>query len=95
MITADYGTLLSQAGRTAEKYMDDAIDAIDKAFGEGYAKKHPDLVGAFMQTAAADFSAACVAIAIQEHAGRLSEQIFSVADELMERLDLPPRQVYS
>ena len=52
--------LMRQAGTTALEYMIYAIDAIDECFGEGYAKKHPELVGAFMRTCAADFHTAVV-----------------------------------
>ena len=45
-------TSMRQARYTAEKYMIAAIKSIDKTFGEGYAKKNPLLVAAFMQTAA-------------------------------------------
>ena len=51
-------SLLSrQAGSTACDYMRDAVRAIDGEFGEGFAKAHPSLVGAYMQTAALDFAA--------------------------------------
>lgn len=94
MITADYSTLMRQAGMTAAVYMSDAIDEIDRAFGKGYAKGHPELVGAFMQTAASDYHAACLAVAIQEHTSMLQNKIYETASELMDRLGLPPRPTY-
>ncbi|KGK24271.1 hypothetical protein [Pseudomonas plecoglossicida] len=84
MITADYGTLMRQAGMTATDYMIDAVDAIDRQFGEGYAKKHPELVGAFIQTAAADFNAACLSVAIQEFAASLSSKLYDIVGEMKE-----------
>ncbi|EPE8065138.1 hypothetical protein ACS8RG_004039 [Escherichia coli] len=33
-----------------------AIRTIDRHVGEGYAKEHPDLISAFMTTAAANFA---------------------------------------
>lgn len=36
----------------ATDYLDAAVNAIDKKLGDGYAKKSPELVGAFMQAAA-------------------------------------------
>ena len=48
-------TLMNQAGPTAAVYLRAAVDAIDEKFGEGYAAKHPELVGAFMQVCAQDF----------------------------------------
>lgn len=46
---------MEQAVTTAAYYMDGAIRHIDEKFGKGYAAKHPELVGAFMQACAADF----------------------------------------
>lgn len=43
-------TLFRQASTTAHTYFHEAIEYIDKAFGEGYAEAHPELVGAFMQS---------------------------------------------
>jgi len=53
----DAGFLMKQAADTAGTYMARAKAAIDESFGEGYAAAHPELVGAFMQAAAADFQA--------------------------------------
>ena len=47
--------LMRQAAATAAEYLDAAIREIDAALGMGYAAKHPELVAAFMQTAASDF----------------------------------------
>jgi hypothetical protein len=44
--------LSRHAAMTASKYLLSAIDHIDRKFGEGYAKEHPELIGAFMQAAA-------------------------------------------
>ena len=54
-IEADAYELMKQASDTAHNYMLAAKNAIDSQFGEGYAANHPELVGAFMQTAAKDF----------------------------------------
>ena len=56
-ITASFDTLLSQASDTASIYMGRAIYEIDLLFGDGYAENHPELVAAFMQTAALDYHA--------------------------------------
>lgn len=52
----DAQTLMIQAMETAETYLDHAIIDIDKRLGQGYAKAHPELVAAYMQTAAIDFA---------------------------------------
>jgi len=46
---------MSQASINALEYMGDSIKYIDRLFGEGYAKQHPELVGAFIQTCALDY----------------------------------------
>ncbi len=46
---------ISQASINALEYMEDSIKYIDRLFGEGYAKQHPELVGAFIQTCALDY----------------------------------------
>ena len=67
MITADADTLMRQAAMTADEYLRKAISAIDEAFDErGYAKKHPELIAAFMQTCAMDFGAAILAKELAE-----------------------------
>jgi hypothetical protein len=55
-ITADTHTLMQQASMTADDYMGQAISRIDRHLGDGYAAKHPELIGAFIQTAALDFA---------------------------------------
>ena len=64
-ITAGNETLLRQAPMTAHDYMMKAISDIDELLGEGYAKKHPELIGAYMQTAAIDYGSAIIARAIE------------------------------
>jgi hypothetical protein len=49
-------TLLRQAPMTAHDYMMHAISDIDELLGKGYAAKHPELIAAYMQTAAIDFA---------------------------------------
>jgi hypothetical protein len=47
---------MDQAVSTASHYFLDAVKAIDSKFGDGYAKSHPELIGAFMNAAAADYA---------------------------------------
>ena len=51
-------TLMRQAGYTSEEWMRQAVKSIDSQFDEGYAKKNPALVGAFIQGAGLDQIAA-------------------------------------
>jgi hypothetical protein len=41
-----------EAGITAQKNLVDGVVAIDKFFGQGFAREHPVLIGAFMQATA-------------------------------------------
>jgi hypothetical protein len=52
----DAGYAVKQAGMTAADYLGYAIEYIDRAFGDGYAKKNPALVGVFMTVCARDFA---------------------------------------
>ncbi len=64
--SASFDELLRQAPMTAGDYMRNAIDSIDSRFGDGFSAKHPELVGAFMQTAAQDYHTAIIAQQIRE-----------------------------
>lgn len=46
--------LEEQAARTASFWLSKAVKEIDGTFGEGYAEKHPELIGHFLQAAALD-----------------------------------------
>jgi hypothetical protein len=70
-IEADSETLLRQASMTASEYLDRAVESIDTLLGAGYAKQHPELIGAFMQAAAIDLGTAVIAGAIEEVAESL------------------------
>lgn len=60
-ITGSFDSLLRQAWETAGDYLEHGIRQIDGALGKGYAKDHPELIAAFMQTAAIDFASATIA----------------------------------
>lgn len=57
-VSADFDTLMHQAGMTAGVWLDAAIKAIDRIHGEGYAKKNPGLVSAFISASASDYGRA-------------------------------------
>src|SRR6516162_4954672 len=57
-VEAGTSTLMRQAQMTAHDYMAQARHDIDEVFGERYAISHPELIAAYMQTAALDFGAA-------------------------------------
>ncbi len=62
--TAD--SAMRQAVMTADEYLCGAIERIDARLGKGYAALHPDLIAAFMRTAAQDFHTALVKVAAQD-----------------------------
>jgi hypothetical protein len=43
-ITASNGTIMRQAQATADIYMRAAVKDIDEEFGEGFARKNPELI---------------------------------------------------
>jgi hypothetical protein len=45
---------MDQAGPTVGHWLSQSVEQIDATFGEGYAKKNPALVAAFVQAAAID-----------------------------------------
>jgi hypothetical protein len=65
-IEAGNDTLMRQAQMTAHTYMAQAVRDIDEIMGGGYAKNHPELIAAYMQTSAMDLGASVVARAIQQ-----------------------------
>ncbi len=75
-ITAAFDTLMEQGWRTASDYMSEAVERIDKEFGEGYAREHPELVGQFMQTCAIDEGSAVIA-----------QQVTSAIDHLWQAIE--------
>jgi hypothetical protein len=75
MITADGKTLMRQASMTAREYLEQAIERIDRMLGEGFAKKHPELIGAFMQAAAVDLGSAIIAKTLQDGLERLADML--------------------
>ena len=75
MIDADYTTLLRQAYMTAHDYMLHAVADIDERLGKGYAKEHPELIAAYMWTAAADFGCASIAKEFGEAISNLAETL--------------------
>lgn len=53
-VTATWAKLMEDGASAAKYYMSCAVTEIDEMFGKGYAAAHPELVGAFMRTAATE-----------------------------------------
>lgn len=83
-ITADFDQLMEQAPETVELYMFAAVAKIDKVFGAGYAKQHPELVGAFIQAAAIDYKASSDGKVIGEALNDIAESLNSVSAAISE-----------
>lgn len=82
-VTADPLTLIKQASSTVEYYVRDGADFLDRTFGEGYSKKNPVLLGAFITAAAMDFQTSMHT----QSADLLSETIANVAEAVSVRDD--------
>ena len=52
-----------------------AREEIDRMFGNGHARQHPEVVVAVMQTAASDWAASRLAVAIERVAAALVEPV--------------------
>jgi hypothetical protein len=75
-VTADDATLMAQASMTVQNYLDEAITRIDATYNTtGYAKAHPELVGAFIQACARDYHTACLLGGLQDAAAHLGETL--------------------
>lgn len=81
-IEADFTTLMRQASMTASEYMREACTEIDALFGEGFAKKHPELVATFMQVAASDYNSASTAKVFGAAIKNIGWSIDNLADKL-------------
>ena len=74
-MSASLETLMEQASMTAHQYFHAAIKTIDAKFADGYAEKHPELIGAFLQAAATDFHTAVFAQELQKAASSIADAI--------------------
>jgi hypothetical protein len=79
-IEADFDQLMRQAPETVEIYLFEAQTKIDKVFGAGYAKEHPELVGAFIQAASVDFQASSISKVIGEALHEIANSINLLTD---------------
>jgi hypothetical protein len=80
-ITATYDQLLAQTERTSNTDLLDAVNSIDKLFGEGFAKKNPALVATFIQTSSADFHHAMLKLAAQDIRDGLRSLAEAIGDD--------------
>ncbi|KPV95155.1 hypothetical protein AN214_02807 [Pseudoalteromonas sp. P1-9] len=83
-ISASLETLFKQGSIAASEYMSDAIIEIDKQFGDGFAKKNPALVAAFMQAAISDCGTNVQAKVIGEAIEGLSDALNKMGNSVDE-----------
>lgn len=88
-IEASNQTLMRQGAMTADEYLRSAIDHTDDQLGKGYAKAHPELIAAFMQTAAIDAGAGVIARAIESVSSTLGPAGSNAESEFPEYFQKP------
>lgn len=71
--------LMDQAGPTVGHWLMQSVKEIDRTFGDGYAKKNPALVAAFIQAAAMDQLTAHLTTRIAERLSDISCSISQLA----------------
>jgi len=59
-----------------------AIQDIDELLGKGYAKSHPELIAAYMQTSAADLGAAVIARSVETLSERLNASLSGLVENV-------------
>lgn len=67
--------LMDQAGPTVGHWLSQSVHEIDRTFGEGYAKKNPALIAAFIQAAALDQLTAHLTTRIADRIADLSRAV--------------------
>ena len=86
-ITASPATLMRQAPDTAGLYLGKVVECVDREFGEGYAKKNPELVAKMIEACARDFETAIFRQGLDEFTetmGYISSRLGDVAESISE-----------
>ena len=65
-ITASLKDLYTQSFQTSAEYFKKAVEVIDDEFGKDYSKKHPEIVGMYMQTIVIDLHTSIIGKKLQE-----------------------------
>lgn len=71
---------MQRSTQNALHYMKQAKTDIDAFFSVGYAEQHPELIAAYMQTAAADFSTRAGLFEVCEAINELSISVSTAID---------------
>lgn len=80
----DVDYFLQQARDMTADHLDAAVAVIDRTFSAGYAKQHPELVGAFIRTTAAEGANALTTQFLMAYAESTRKTIDLIASSLEE-----------
>ncbi len=72
--------MMNQAKWTVHDYLISAIENIDKELGPGSAKKHPELIGAYIQSCALDYGATLISQQIRLGLNYIAEMMPAGSD---------------
>jgi hypothetical protein len=81
-ITANAECLMEQGAITAYTWMRQAVKDIDRMFGDGYAKEHPELISGYIKAASIDQLSSVIASVMQD----TSEELSVVLREIIEKI---------
>jgi hypothetical protein len=84
MVANPFHTYMDQAPDTVLVWLQRGVKEIDNLLGEGYAKKHPELLGAFVNACALDQFAMHVGGSVVDKLDNLSGSIRQISDVLFE-----------
>lgn len=76
-INAGWKKLQDDSIASAGIAFDAAIQKIDSTFGPGYAQEHPELIGAFMQSAVTEYGSNAIGKCIQQ----LAEEVEKLSEK--------------
>lgn len=79
-VTASPESLMEQAPETVARFLRNAVEKIDKEFGEGFSKENPALVGVFIHACLVDLNQASGAQNIQAVASALIDSLDGFLD---------------
>jgi hypothetical protein len=83
-ITADFDTLMRQGPMTASLYLAKAIDDVNAQLGKDAARKHPEIVTAFVQAATIDAVGGVIAQQIRADLDAIAAAIESRTDRTVQ-----------
>ena len=78
---------LVQAAWTAKQFMRQAIDMIDREFGAGFAKNHPEFISSLIQAQSRDFHTTSMMAATWNIGDAINGALSGVENQLDNHLD--------